>query len=121
MCALVFSYAYYNVKDFEKAYSFFRELNDKELFVIDESKKEKKEITGTCIRDYPKGHWNAPVNNSEVKQVIGGAEIKEGILKIDTKSKEGLKELGVMLEKTLGEAIEFDRVEFKDVMNMFGR
>ena len=46
-------------------------------------------------------------------QVMGGAELKDKTLVIDTKTKGGLKAIKEILEEDLGQAIEFEKDEFK--------
>lgn len=115
---LVFSFAYYEILDFNILAEFFRTLQDGKLFDIDKVSKEKQEMIGVFVQDYPKNHWNRMGIPGE-KQVVGGAEIKKDILKIDAKTKSTLKMLRELLEGTLKENIKFQKEEFEDIMDMF--
>ena len=117
---MVLSYAYYQIKDFDMVLTFFRILQDGELFNIDESNVKKQKMSGAFIQDYPKGHWNYTGLPGE-KQVVGGAEISGGILKIDAKAKSALKVLRGIVEQPLEKSIKFQKEEFEDVMEMLKR
>ena len=120
MESLVFSYAYYEVADFKNLMEFFRILHDARLFNIDNCNEKKQKMRGAFIQDYPKNHWNYLGLPGE-KQVVGGAEIKEGILKIDAKTKSTLKMLRGLLEKTRKESIRFQKEEFEDITEMLNK
>ncbi|MBU2638563.1 MAG: hypothetical protein KJ955_06315 [Nanoarchaeota archaeon] len=111
----VFSYAHYRVIEHEKLFLFFKEAEKAGLFVIDNFKAKSSKMSGAFVRDYPKGHWNAIMGG---KQVLGGAEIKDGELIIDAKSKGGLKVLRSIIENIPDECIEFESEEFQDPMEM---
>jgi len=115
---MVFSYAYYEIKDFDKVINFFNSAEDKGLFSIDRVGAEKKEMSGAFLRDYPKGHWNPSSNLPGAKQVVGSAEIKDNTLKVEAMTRGRLKQLREILEQVLGGSIEFQKQEFKDVMEM---
>ena len=114
---MVFSYAYYNVNDFQRIMAVFNMMQDKGLFLVDKEDMAKEEMIGSFIQSYPKNHWN-PLAGPNAKQVLGSAEIKNHILKIETHSKNGLKKMRGLLEQMLGESIAFQKEEFKDVMDM---
>ena len=115
---MIFSYGYYEVLDFDKIKEFLTTLEEKDLFVVDRIDSEGKEINGSFIRDYPKNHWNPMSKNPGAKQVIGGVELKDGILKIDTRTKSALKELRGMFELGLKDSIKFQKVEYQDLMSL---
>ena len=108
---MIFSYAYYTIADVDSVMNFFNTLEDKGLFNIDNLSLKNKEMSGAFVQDYPKRHWNPMAGFAGAKQVIGGVEIKEGILKIDTKTKGGLKNLKLLLEQTLQNSIKFQKEE----------
>ena len=111
---MVFSYAYYKVNNAGAVISFFKTLAKKGFFSIDESKPEN--FKGAFLLPYPKDHWNPLSKLLGAKQVVGGAELKEGILLIDTRSKTGLRKQRELVEKCLCSDITFEREEFEDVM-----
>lgn len=115
---MVFSFAYYRVKDFDEILSFLKEFEKNGLFSIDEFNIKAQKLSGAFLREYPKNHWNPFSKMTGAKQVIGGAEIKEGYLKIDTRTKHSLSNLRDILEKNMNGLIEFEREEFQDVMEM---
>ena len=115
---MIFSYAYYKVNDFEKIIAFFKELEEKNLLVIDKCYSKKQTFIGAFVRPYPKGHWNPLSNMPGAVQILCGVEIKNQILKIDTKTKSGLEGFRKILEESLKGIIEFERQEFEDVMEM---
>lgn len=117
---VVFSYAYYKVKDYDRVVSFFKDLKKRGLFNIDSHDSQSQKLDGTFVRDYPKNHWNPFSKLLGAKQVLGGAEIKDGILKCDTKTKSRLAKLRNLLETTpgVGDAIEFEKEEYEDIMEM---
>lgn len=110
---LVLSYAHYRMVEREKLFLFFKTAEKGGLFVIDSFKPKSNQMSGAFIRDYPKDHWNAIMGG---KQVLGGAEIKDGKLTIDTKTKGGLKALREVLETHVPECIEFESEEFHNPM-----
>jgi len=112
---MVFSYAYYRVIEHEKLFWFFKTAEKCGLFAIDEFDAKTKKLSGAFVRDYPKGHWNA---SPGAKQAVGGAEVKNGMMTIDAKTKGGLDELRSIVEEWLPDAVKFERQEFKDVMEM---
>lgn len=115
---MVFSFAYYRVKDFEGILYFLKELEKDDLFSIDEFNIKSQKLSGTFLMEYPKNHWNPFSKMAGAKQVIGGAEIKVGYLKIDTRTKHSLSNLRDILEKNMNGLIEFEREKFQDVMEM---
>ncbi|MGM0497517.1 MAG: hypothetical protein ACQESJ_06325 [Bacteroidota bacterium] len=118
MGQMIFSYGYYDVLDFDKIKEFLTTLEEKDLFVADRIDSEGKEINGSFIRDYPKNHWSPMSKTPGAKQVIGGVELKKGILKIDTKTKNTLQELRDMFEVELKDSIKFQKVEYQDLMSL---
>ncbi|MFH1545585.1 MAG: hypothetical protein ABIE23_05900 [archaeon] len=115
MDKMVFSYAYYEMKDFSKLVPFFEALEKEDLFWIDECNKKKGLLKGTFVRDYPKGHWNHLAATPGAKQVAGGTEVKNGVLKIDAKTKSGLTALQEIIEESLSDSINFKKEEFEQV------
>lgn len=115
---LVFSYVYYKIKDYDRVVSFFKDLKRRGLFNIDSQDIQSQELNGTFVMAYPKNHWNPFSMLLGAKQVLGGAEIKDGILKCDTKTKSGLAKLRSLIETTPGvkDAIEFEKEEYEDIM-----
>jgi len=113
---MIFSYAYYNVNDFGKIASFFETMQEGGFFAFDENNPEKEELIGSFVRDYPKGHWSPFANSPGAKQVMGSARIKDNILKIEARTKGTLKDFRKIIEENLTPFIEFDRVEYKDIM-----
>lgn len=110
---MIFSWAHYKVKDFEKIASFFQTLEKENLFAIEKINPKKQILKGAFLRPYPKGHWNPLANMPGAMQVMGGAELKDNTLVIDTKTKGGLKEIKEILEEDLSQAIEFEKDEYK--------
>lgn len=115
---MVFSYAHYKVNDFDKVIDFFNKLYDNGLFGIDESNINKKEMSGSFIQDYPKGHWNPMASHPGAKQVLGSAKIENGILKVEAYTRGRLKKARELLEQGLGSSIEFQKEESMDIMEM---
>ena len=118
---LIFSYAYYKIMDFEKMIAFFRELEEKEIFGIDKFNAEKKILSGSFTRSYPKDHWNPMAKFPGARQIVGQASAKEDTLKLETMTKSGLKQVRKLIESELGGAILFEKEEFKDPMEKFRR
>lgn len=118
---MVFSFAYYRVKDFDRLLSFLKGLEKKGLFSIDELNIKSQKLSGTFLMEYPKDHWNPFSKMPGAKQVLGGAQIEGGYLKIDTRTKHSLSNLRDILEKTMKGLIEFEREEFQDVREMLKR
>lgn len=115
---MVFSFAHYRVKDFGRLLLFLKGLEKEGLFAIDEMNPDSQRLSGAFLMPYPKDHWNPLSKLPGAKQVIGGAQIKDGHLKIDAKTRRSLSNLRHLLEKTIGNLIEFEREEFQDVMEM---
>jgi hypothetical protein len=111
---MIFSWEHYKVKDFEKTASFFQAFEKSNLFTIEKINPKKQTLKGAFLRPYPKGHWNPLAKMPGAIQVMGGAELKNGTLVIDTKTKGGLKGIKEILEENLGQAIEFEKDEYKD-------
>jgi len=116
---MVFSYAYYKIKDYSKTLSFFKEMEKRRLFNIDSHDVESQELNGTFLMDYPKGHWNPFSQMPGAKQVIGSIEIKDGILKCEAHTKSRLVGLRSLLNESLEDAIEFEKEEYQDPLEMF--
>lgn len=110
---MVLSYAHYTVKDFEKVISAFKELEKGGLFVMDSTGKKSHGLTGGFVRDYPKNHWNPLSKLLGARQVVGGAELKNGILTIDAKTRGGLAQLRKIVEERLSRSVEFKHEEFR--------
>jgi len=111
METMIFSNAYYKVHDFGKVAALFEKLEKEGQFNL--HKMDSQEIEGTFVRPYPKGHWNPLSALPGAMQVVGGVEVKGGILTIDTKTKSALAGLRGMLESGLAGAISFEREEFQ--------
>lgn len=115
---MVFSFAHYRVKDFDRILSFLKGLEKEGLFAIDEVNAKSQRLSGAFLMPYPKGHWNPLSKLPGAKQVIGGTKINGGHMEIDAKTRRSLSNLRHLLEKTIGSLIEFEREEFQDVMGM---
>ena len=120
MEAVVFSTAYYKVNDFGKVHDFFIKLSESGFFGSDKEDPKAKILSGSFIRDYPKGHWNPMASVKGAKQVVGNIEIKNSILKVEANTKSGLQGIMEILEQGLGSVLEFQSEEFKDPMEMLG-
>ncbi len=116
---MVFSFVHYRVNDFDSVLSFLKGLEKNGLFVMDELDIKSHKLSGAFVRGYPKGHLSLFSRMLGAKQVIGGAQIKDGHLEIDAKTRSGLSGLRDEIENALGGLIEFEREEFQDVMEMF--
>jgi len=118
---LILSYAYYKIIDFEKLIALFGELEEKEMFGIDEFNAEEKILSGSFTRPYPKGHWNPMAKFSGARQVVGHVSAKDDTLKLETMTKSGLKEARSLIESVLEGAIIFEKEEFEDPVEKFRR
>jgi len=114
---LVFSYAYYKVKEYGSIISFFRELENKGLFITNSHNSDLQKLNGTFVMECPEGDWNPLSTMPGAKLVLGGARITDGVLKCDTKTKSGLARLRYLLETNLKDAIEFEKEEYEDIMD----
>lgn len=95
---VVFSFAYYKVRDFEKAHDFFIKLSEEGLFGSEKENRKARILIGCFIRDYPKGHWNPLASARGAKQVVGNVEIKNGILRIETNTKSDLESIRTIIQ-----------------------
>ncbi|MFH1849447.1 MAG: hypothetical protein ABH879_04645 [archaeon] len=113
---MVFSFAYYNVRDFDKLATFLQTMENKGFFIVDEHKPKKKKFVGSFVRDYPKGHWSPFAHRPGAKQVMGSANIRDGVLKLEARTKGTLDDFRKIIDENLADSVEFDRVEYRDII-----
>ncbi len=111
---VIFSKAFYKVIDFEKVFEIFSKLYKDKVFSMDEWDKEKKTLTGSFVRPYPKGHWNPLSQRPGAMQVMGHVFLENGTLRIETMSKERLSAARKIIEPCLDDSLVFEYTEFKD-------
>ncbi len=118
---LIFSYAYYKIADFDKLMAFFKSLQDKEMFNIEQADSDRKILNGAFIRPYPKNHWNPLAKSPNARQVMGNLSAKGDNFKLEAMTRSGLKEARRLIESELGGAIIFEKEEYEDPMERFRR
>lgn len=111
---VVFSSAYYRVKEFNVVCAFLSKWQESDLFAIEEINEKKQYLRGVFTRRYPKDHWNPLSKMPGAFQILGDAEIKDSMLKISLKTKSDLATVRKVFEDFIGKAIEFQREEFKN-------